>query len=118
MFTFASKNGSVIQENKLYIEKRTHLVVLEQKNDNEIWGRYIRMTLQQVRRMKEMFLKGGFSSGTKPCNTFSINGDIITMCCREENQVIRLSIEECGNLFRYSEIHEQHIAHFDKDFRR
>ena len=117
MFKFLSKRNSVVSECSCSIERKTNLLVVEQKNDHEEWPRYIRLTGQQVDRIKQMFFKGGFSSATRPINSFSLEGNIITMCCRSENQVIRMTIEEMGNVFRYYEIHRERIARFDKDFR-
>ena len=118
MYTFKSGKRNNVQDCSCYIEKRTNLLVVEQKNESEEWSRYIRLTGQQVKRIKEMFFKGPFYSSTKPSNYFTLEGDVITMCCRAENQVIRLTIEEMGHVFQYYDRHKERIARFDVQFKK
>lgn len=117
MFTFKSVRNGKVSENYLSIEKKTNLLLVEQKAEGEQWPRYIRLTGQQVRGLKAMFFKGNFASSTRPINVFTLEGDRYTLCCRSENQVIRLTQEEMTNIFNYYERHKEHIAIFDRDFR-
>lgn len=91
-------------------------MLIEQKREHEDHPRHIRLTGQQVKRIKELFFKGSFYSTTKPSNFFSLEGNIINMCCMDENQVIKLSVEDMGNVYRYFEIHNDRIARFDSNF--
>lgn len=118
MFTFKSGKRNNIQDCKCYIEQKTHLLVVEQKRDNEEYGRYIRLTGQQVQRLKTIIFKGDFYSSTRPANYFSLEGSMITMCCRSENQVIRMSVEDMANVYQYYERHKERIAKFDCMFRK
>ena len=117
MFTFYSGKRNNVQECKCYIEPRTRLLVVEQKRDNEEYGRYIRLTCQQVQRIKQLFFKGNFYSSTKPANFFTLEDNVITMCCRAENQVIKLSVEDMGQVYQYYERHKERIAKYDCMFR-
>ena len=118
MYKFHSGKRKNIQECGCYIEQKTHLLVVEQKRDNEEFPRYIRLTGQQVKRIKELFFKGSFYSSTKPSNYFTLEDDVITMCCRSENQVIKLTLEEMGNVYQYFERHKDRIARYDIQFRK
>lgn len=118
MYTFVSGKGKNMQICTLSIEKKAHLLVLEQKNDNEEWPRYIRMTGQQVNRIKQMFFKGAFYSTTKPSNYFTLEDGIYTLCCRADNQVIKLGVEDIRELYQYFERHKERIAKYDIEFRK
>lgn len=118
MFKFHSGNLNDIQDCSCSIEPKTRLLLIEQKREHEDHPRYIRLTGQQVNRIKELFFKGSFYSTTKPSNFFSLEGNIITMYCMEENQVIKLSVKDMGNVYRYFEIHNDRIARFDSNFRK
>ena len=118
MYKFLSGKANSIQECSCSIEPRTRLLVVEQKRDNELYPRYIRLTGQQVKRLMAIWLKGNFYSATKPSNYFTLEGETITMCCRENNQVIRLTIEEMGNVYQYYERHQERIAKYDIIFKK
>ena len=118
MFTFFSGKSKNMQTCTLSIEKRTHLLVVEQKHDSEDWPRYIRLTGQQVKRIQQMFFKGSFYSATKPANYFTLENGIYTMCCRAENQVIKLSVEDMANVYQYYERHKERIAKYDFEFKK
>lgn len=118
MYKFYSGKRNNIQECDCYIEPKTHLLVVEQKRDDEKYPRFIRLTEQQVKRIKEMFFKGNFYSSSKPSNYFTLENGVVTMCCRAENQVIRLSLEEMSHVYQYFERHKNRIARFDSMFRR
>jgi hypothetical protein len=117
MYSFLCGNARNLQECFCSIEQKTHLLVIEQKKPSEEYGRYIRLTGEQVKRIRQMFITGDFMSRTKPVNSFTLKDGVYTLCCRQENQVIRLSVEEMGHVFRYFEIHKERIAKFDIQFR-
>lgn len=117
MFKFYSGSRDNVQECRCYIEQRTKLLVVEQKNSHEYYGRYIRLTCQQIQRLKQLFFKGNFYSSTKPANYFSLEGDMVTLCCRSDNQVIRLSLDDMGYVYHYYERHKDRIAKHDCIFR-
>ena len=100
------------------IEPRTNLLVIEQRKSTELYPRYIRLTAQQVKRIKLLFFKGNFFSSTKPSNCFTLEDDVVTMCCRSENQVIRLRLSEMHNIYSYLEKNMKRIAKYDIQFRR
>lgn len=118
MFTFKSvKNGKVFNF-EVSIEKRTRLLVIEKKEDGEQYGKYVRLTCQQIDKIKSMALFGGqFSSATIPVNVFKFHGGVLTIVCREDNQVVAMDMEDVSHLFNYYEKHRDHIARFDKQFR-
>lgn len=118
MFKFFSGKRNKVEECSCSIEPRTNLLVVEQKNENEEWARYIRLTGQQVKRIKEMFFKGNFNSATRPSNNFTLENGIITMSCRAENQVIKLSVEDMSQVYQYYERHKDRIAKYDIMFRK
>lgn len=100
-----------------YIEPKTKLLVIEQKHVGEDFPRYIRLTGQQVLRIKQLFFKGSFYSATRPSNYFTLENDVVTMCCRSENQVIKLGLEDMSHVYQYYERHKERIAKFDIRFR-
>ena len=119
MFIFKTiKNGNVNQY-QLSIEKRTHLLVLEQIVEGEEYPRYIRMTGQQIERIKKIFFSGGFRSSTIPYNKFSLDSvsDCYIFACPEDNQVIKVPQDGMKNIYTYYEKHQEHIAHYDAKFR-
>ena len=119
MFTFrVFKNGKENQY-QLYIEKITHLLVLEQIVDGEEFPRYIRMTGQQVDRIKKIFFSGGFCSSTIPHNKFSLDMESFSyiFSCPEDRQVIIVPQEGMKNIYTYYEKHQDHIARCDSKFR-
>lgn len=118
MFTFKSIRNGKVSENYCSIEQRTHLLMLEQKSENEEWARYIRLTGKEVERMQSMFLKGNFSTSTRPYKQFKLENGFYIISCRQDNQVIRLSVEEMGNVFRYYEINKQWICRYDMPSKR
>jgi hypothetical protein len=93
-------------------------LVVEQKREGEEYARYIRLTGQQIKRMKEMFFKGSFYGRTKPSNFFTLEDNVITMCCRAENQVIKLNVEDMTHVYQYFERHKNRIERFDSKFRK
>ena len=117
MYNFKSGKHNNFQQCGCYIEPITNLLVVEQKRDNEEYPRYIRLTGQQVKRIKELFFKGSFYSSTRPSNFFSLENDVVTICCRAENQVIKLSLEEMSHVYQYYERHKDRIAKYDIRFR-
>ena len=118
MFKFkAIKNDEVI-EYTISIERNTHLMVVEQKFPNEEYARYIRLTGQQIEKLKNILFVGSFSSTTIPVNTFSLeDGNVFVMVCREDNQVIRMAHADMRKVFEYYNKHSTHIARFDAKFR-
>lgn len=118
MYKFFSGKSKNMQTCTLSIEKKTKLLVLEQIRDNEEWPRYIRLTGQQVKRIQQMFFKGSFYSATKPSNYFTLENGVYTMCCRSENQVIKLTAEEMANVYQYYERHKERIAKYDFEFKK
>ena len=119
MFIFKTiKNGNVNQY-QLSIEKKTHLLVLEQIVDGEEFPRYIRMTGQQIERIKKIFFSGEFCSYTIPHNKFSLDNTsgYYIFSCPEDKQVIRVPQEGMKNIYTYYEKHREHIAHYDAQFR-
>lgn len=118
MYKFFSGKKNNVQECSCHIEPRTNLLVVEQKKSDEEWPRYIRLTGQQVKRIKEMFFKGSFYSATKPSNYFTLENGVITMCCRADNQVIKLSVDDMSQVYQYYERHKERIERFDVKFRK
>lgn len=118
MYKFFSGKRNNIQQCSCSIEPKTRLLVVEQKRDNEEYPRYIRLTGQQVNRIKELFFKGSFYSATKPSNYFTLEDGIITMCCRADNQVIKLSVDDMGQVYQYFDRHKDRIERFDVRFKR
>ena len=118
MFKFSSVRNKKMIEYSVSIEKNTRLMVVEQKLPHEEYARYIRLTAQQVERLKRIVFKGKFSSNTIPINTFSIeDGNTFVLVCRAENQVIRIPHSEMSKVFDYYNKHTNHIARLDCMFR-
>ena len=118
MYKFYSGKRNNVQECCCSIEPKTRLLVVEQKMEGEEWSRYIRLTGQQGQRIKELFFKGSFYSATRPSNYFTLEDGVITMCCRAENQVIKLSVGDMSQVYQYYERHKDRIARFDVEFRK
>ena len=101
--------------NKIY--NKHHL--LEQIVDGEEFPRYIRMTGQQIERIKKIFFSGEFCSYTIPNNKFRLDSTsgYYIFSCPEDKQVIRVPQEGMKNIYTYYEKHREHIAHYDVQFR-
>lgn len=118
MYKFKAIKSDEVIEYTISIERNTRLMVVEQKFPNEEYARYIRLTGQQIEKLKNILFVGSFSSTTIPVNTFSLEGsNVFVMTCREDNQVIRMAHAEMRKVFDYYEKHTAHIAHFDAKFR-
>ena len=118
MYKFKALKKNEVIEYSISIEKLTHLMVVEQKFEDEEYPRYIRLTGQQVKRLKKMLFTGSFSSNTIPVNSFELNkNDTFVLCCREENQVICIPHSEMNKVFDYYSKHVDHIARYDAQFR-
>lgn len=118
MFTFITNINNCIQGCCCSIEENTRLLLIEQQRVGEKYPRYIRLTGQQINRTKQLFFKGNFRSDTKPSNSFSLDNGTIVMCCAENKQVIRLSLEDMGRVYQYYERHKDRIAKHDCLFRK
>lgn len=118
MFKFNAVQNKKVVEYTISIEQKTRLMVVEQKFPNEEYPRYIRLTGQQVERLKRIVFVGRFASNTIPINLFSIeDGNTFVLVCRENNQVIRIPHSEMSKVFGYYDKHAQHIARLDCMFR-
>ena len=111
MYKFKTIKSEKVIEYTISIERNTHLMVVEQKLPNEEYARYIRLTGQQIEKLKNILFVGSFSSTTIPVNTFSIEGgNVFVMTCREDNQVIRMTHAEMRKVFDYYGKHSTHIG--------
>ena len=118
MFKFNAVQNKKVVEYTISIEQKTRLMVVEQKFPNEEYPRYIRLTGQQVEKLKRIVFVGRFASNTIPVNRFSIeDGNTFVLVCRENNQVIRIPHAEMSKVFGYYDKHVQHIARLDCMFR-
>ena len=118
MYKFKAIKSEKVIEYTISIERNTHLMVVEQKLPNEEYARYIRLTGQQIEKLKDILFIGSFSSTTIPVNTFSIEGgNVFVMTCREDNQVIRMAHAEMRKVFDYYDKHSTHIVRSDAKFR-
>lgn len=119
MFTFNSIRGGEVSKFLVSIEKGTRLLVVEKRDEDEEYGNYIRLTCQQMDKIKSLVMSnsGEFASATIPVNVFRYSGSVLTMLCREDKQSIEMSVSELGKLFSYYERHSGHIARFDRQFR-
>ena len=55
--------------------------------------------------------------GVQIWDGITLEDNVITMCCRAENQVIKLSVEDMGQVYQYYERHKERIAKYDCMFR-
>lgn len=119
MYNFFVGNGTRnTQYCTLSIEKKTRLLFLEQRTGNEVESRYIRMTGQQVERLRNIVFKGNFHSAAIPTNYYKLERDVVTMCCREDNMVLKFRIQDIRFILSYYDRHKEFIARYDADFTR
>lgn len=117
MYSFLIGERNNVQIINCYIEQKTRLLVVEQQNTEEREPRYVRLTGQQIQRMKQLLFKGDFHSQTRPKNYFRLDGDMVVICCREECQVVKFRLGELNKVYNYYERHKERIAKYDYQFK-
>ena len=110
-YNFVGKKGV---KYSVSIERNTHLLVVDNGEN------YIRLTGQQLDKLKRIIFVGEFASKTRPINRFELidNGDTFLCRCPEEHQTLRIHLDDMHKVFDYYNRHIDHIERYDLRFRK
>lgn len=108
-YNFVGKKGV---KYSVSIERNTHLLVVDNGEN------YIRLTGQQLDKLKRIIFVGEFASKTRPINRFELIDNGYTFLCRcpEEQQTLRIHIDDMHKVFDYYNRHVEHIERYDLRF--
>jgi hypothetical protein len=117
-YTFKSVHNDHLYIYSCQVEPKTGLLIIYEIGDGYDLNNcpYIRLTGQQVERLRKNFGLHSFSSCTIPRNNFLEDGKFMKIVCSENNQKISLNFADVANLYNYYIANKDRIARLDIQF--